>query len=1112
MFTHLHVRSWFSWLDGGSSPAELAERARSAGMTTLALTDRNGVYGAVRFQRACREQGIKGIIGSEVTVDGEPLVLLAASAGGYANLCRIITAAHLASREEPSAPLACLAECSGDLFCLTGGRGARLARLVEKGSLEEARAWLGQLREVFGAMLFVELTHQLRRGDSALNRRLRGLALEEGVPIVAASDVRYAAPEHYRRHDLLTCIRTGTTIFDRHPERPTNAEAYLRSEEDLRRIIPFPEAFDNAARIADACELNLIRGYVIPPATRLYKGISPRAFLSELCLGALLERYAPRKRERAEEQLRKELATIATLGLEEFFLVVREVVVAAREMGIRCAGRGSAANSIVAYLLGITGVDPIRHNLLFERFLHGGRKGTPDIDVDFDADRRPEVIAWMEERFGIEQTAMTANVVTYQLRMALRDVAKALGYPPHIIDRMAGVMPHHRAEGVVEFREALTEAAGGESPLLELLIEMIRGLDGCPRHLSLHSGGMLLSRTPLHEFTPVQVSANGVKVGQFDKEDVEALGLIKLDVLALRMLAAVSEAVELVRRHEGIELDVDALPLDDPATFELIRSGSTLGLFQIESQGQIHLLAQHQPEDFDDLISEIALFRPGPLQSGMVNPFIRRRRGLEPVRYGHPKLEPLLRDTYGIILFQEQVLEVAHKFAGMSLQEADDFRALMSKFRDPGEMEGMREKFVRGAMGNGVDEPSANDVFDTIAHFVGFGFCRSHAAAFAKTVYQSAWLKRHHPAAFMAAIMQHRPGMYNLMTLEEEARRFGASVLLPSINASGIRYELERTPEGTLAIRKPLAIIAGISAEHVRAIALYRLEGGAFTSVEDLCRRVTLPRDVLDELARSGALDELAGSSRRALWEIGVALRRLPPRQERLLPSLFDLPLVEPEDVPDLPELTAGERLSWDYATHRAARHHPMILLRRTLIDLEVRPIATAYRLAGSRLRPAGSPHPKLTVAGIAVLRQMPPTAKGVMFITLEDETGYIQCVVHPATRERLPALLGSSALIVSGEVHITGNWRGIVVKEAWALEGMIGGYIGFPSAHGGTDRHVIELEPPAGETGEAPEERTGREGAPSEGARREGMGEEIESLPPRLFKPSRRSERARRR
>jgi error-prone DNA polymerase len=474
----------------------------------------------------------------------------------------------------------------------------------------------------------------------------------------------------------------------------------------------------------------------------------------------------------------------------------------------------------------------------------------------------------------------------------------------------------------------------------------------------------------------------------------------------------------------------------------------------------MHLLAQHQPDCFGDLVTEVALFRPGPLQGGMVNPYIRRRRGLEPIRYEHPDLEPVLRDTCGVILFQEQVLEVCHHFAGMTLEEADKFRSLMSKFRDPGEMEGMREAFTSGAMRRGIDEETANSVFDKVSNFVGYGFCRSHAAAFAKTVYHSAWLKYYYPAAFMAALMQHRPGMYSMMTLEEEARRFGVPIRLPDIHLSGVRYGLERTHDGKLAIRKPFGVIKELGVEGAKRIVMARLER-PFESVEDLYRRVALDREGLDALARSGALDPLAGSSRRALWEVGVLARRLGAAGLDRHTPLFEAPVLDERDIPELPELTSGGRLQWDYATHGAARYHPMILMRRMLNDLEVRSVITCSRIMKSYTRPKGSPYVVLTVAGIATLRQMPPTARGVMFITLEDETGFIQCIVLPEVQEALPPVLHSAALIVRGEIHMVGNWRGLMVQDAWTLDGAIGGYTGFPSAYGGTDKLIIDDEAP---------------------------------------------------
>lgn len=1058
MFAHLHVRSWFSFLAGGSSPEYLAHQASLLGIQALALTDRNGLYGLVRLHKACKLLGIKTLYGSEVMLEGAPLVLLARSNEGYAALCRLLTCAHQRDRLDPQLLFDELAADNKDLFCLSGGRMGLLWRFAEQRQMAEARRWIDRLRHVFGERLFVELSTHNRRGDSVVNAILYRLAEEMESAPVATGDVHYAIPADYKRYDILTCIRHGITVFDAHPERPVNAEAYLRSEDAMRRLIPYPRAFDNIGYIVDACQVDPFPGQIIPPKARIPAGSTDgKHYLRKLCRQALPRAYPGSDHSKAREVLNKELAIICDLDLEDYFLVVREVVDEARRRGIRCAGRGSAANSIVAYLLGITTVDPVRYNLLFERFLHRGRKGTPDIDVDFDSDRRGEIIAWMEERFGIEQTAMTATVTSYRLRSALRDVAKALGWPMPIVNAMAKAVPHGNAAAIAKYRDNLLEVVG-ESPLFEMLLSMVAALDGCPRHLGQHSGGMLLSSVPLYRITPVQISANGVKVAQFDKDDVEAFGLVKLDVLGLRMLATLSEAMEILKRRQNISFNLNRIPLDEPQVFNLIRAGKTIGVFQIESQGQMHVLAQHQPDVFDDLISEVALFRPGPLQGGMVNPFIRRRRGLEKARYDHPDLEPLLKDTYGVILFQEQILEIAHHFAGMSLEEADDFRSLMSKFRDPGEMERMRDKFVAGAVQRAVDEDIAHSVFDKVAKFVGYGFCRSHAAAFAKTVYQSAYLKTFHPAAFMAAFMQHRPGFYPLLTLEEEARRFKVPILLPDINRSGVRYDLEQNADKRWAIRKPLTAISEVSAESAARIVLERLNG-IYTSVEDVYIRAGLDKDVAEALARSGAFDSLGGSSRTALWQVGILVNRVGQQQADLRrEALFSSPLITREDMPALTELSDSERLSWDFETQKTARIHPMALYRRTLSHLEVRPISTAYRLR-SRKRHYSDPDPLLLTAGIVILRQRPATAKGVMFITIEDESGFMQCVVLPALQEKLMKIITGPAFIVQGPVHIMGNWRGLVVEQAWPLKGVSGGYTGHPSASGGRDRLTKQAE-----------------------------------------------------
>ena len=1062
-FAHLHTRSWFSFLAGGSAPEDLARAAAYLGQPALALTDYGGVYGVVRFQRACREHGVKPLFGAEVNVGGCPLVLIASSSRGYRNLCRMLTRGHLRERLDHVVTLHELVEHAEDLFCMTGTYGSRLWQLIECSKLSEAQAWVQQLQGIFGDRLSIEVTHQLHPGDTKRLRVLYRMSELTYVPLAATGDVRFATSAHYRRYDLMSCIRLGITVFESHPERPYNAEAYLKSEEALRRLVPYPRAFERTSEIADACDVDLLPGYVTPPAARVPPPKTARQYLREKCNAAFEYRYAKRNRDVARRQLEKELEVIGRLDLDEFFLVVHEIVEEARRRGIRCAGRGSAANSIVAYLLGITGVCPVEQKLLFERFLHAGRRGTPDIDVDFDSDRRDEIIAWMEERFGMHQTAMTATLTTYRTRSAVRDTAKALGWPMETVNRLSKAVSPHADPGQRDHRVRMEQIVGA-SPLFDVMLDMARELLGCPRHLGLHSGGMVLSRKPLDHFTPVQISANGVKMVTFDKDDVEALGLVKFDVLGLRMLATLSEAVELIRRHalsghpdKGFE--IDELPLDDIATYNMIRASKTLGVFQIESQGQLHLLGQHQPENFMDLINEIALFRPGPLQSGMVHPFVRRRRKLEPIEYPHPSLEPVLKSTLGVIIYQEQVLEVAHQFAGMSLDEADEFRRLMSKFRDPGKMEDMREHFVRGAMRKGVDEQRAHEVFDIVSKFVGYGFCRSHAAAFAKTVYQSAYLKRHYSAAYMAAFMQHRPGFYSLMTVEEEARRFGVPILEPDIRRSGIRYDLERTQDGRLGIRKPLTSIANVSSDHARAIAWERMLKG-FQSVEDFYIRAPITADAMRSLAQSGALDSLAGSSRRALWEIGLLERRTGPAGQRPTAALFDLPIVEELDIPELPQLSTELRLSWDLKTHGAARLHPMSLIRRTLNEFEVRPIETCYRLGRYSDVGTGSTSTVITIAGISALRQRPPTANGVMFLTLEDETGLIQTIVLPKVLEHLDHVLCQSAIIARGKLQIMGNWRGLVISQAWPLNGILGGYEGHPSMDGGRDYHAIDNQP----------------------------------------------------
>lgn len=1035
---HLHTHSWFSFRAGASSPQQLVEAAAAQGQAALALTDTNSVAGAVQFYKACGEQQIKPIIGAELTVDGCPLVLLALTRDGYANLCDLLTLAHY-HRLEPHLSLNQLEGHTEHLLCLSGDRWGRLWQLVAARRHAEAVQWIELLRSLFPKLFFIELTHHYRPGDRLMMQTLVELGRHCRLHTVATNAIRHANPETYAVFDAVTCSRLGLTITDAHRLRPVNDQAYLKSAAAMAEL-GFPRtAIANTVAIARQCAVELLPDRVIPPRADVPDGINAPQYLWHLCEKALLRKYADRAAQhRARQILNKELGVIGELELDEFFLVVREVVMFARSRGIRCAGRGSAANSIVAYLLAITNVDPVRHNLLFERFLHTGRRGMPDVDVDFDSARRQEVIDWMPQRYGIAHTAMTANLVTYQLRLAVRDMMKVLGFPLNVIGQVGKALPHAYATGIAAYRADI-ESIIGASPMLETLIGLVEHIAGGPRHLAPSSGGMILSRQPLRFLSPVQTSANGTKQVQFAKDDVEGLGLIKFDVLGLRMMSAIAECIYRLQEDQGVELDIDAIPEDDEASFALIRSGKTIGLFQIESPGQMNLLSRTQPERFDDLVIQVALFRPGPLQGGMVHPFINRRLGMEKVKHLHPALEQVLGDTFGIILFQEQVLEVAHHFAGLSLSEADEFRRFMSKFRDPGQMEQMRGLFVQGAMRtHGVTNALANHVFDLVAAFVGYGFCRSHAAAFAQIAYQSAYLKAHHPAAYFAGLLEHKPGFYPVHSLLEEARHVGVRMLPVCVHKSDVIYRVE---DG--AIRLPFAQAAQMSAANAAGFVLERaLE--PFHDLEDAYRRVKLNRDCWEALARAGAFVSF-GERRQILWQLGALARRLGPSGQAQ--GALDIATLTSDEIPAFEPLTKDETSNWDFVTMGLSTGpHPMALHRGRLAKLQVRPMR---ELMGMK------PGKYVVAAGIVIIRQRPPTAKGMLFITLEDETGALQTAMAPDIYERYRVKVREKGLLVAGTLQGAGTgqrgeFRSLMVKRLCPLSEILNRYDGGYSGHPG--------------------------------------------------------------
>jgi len=1053
-------------------------------MPALALTDHHGLYGAVRFMQAARAYGIKPIIGAEICLRQEDnslkphLILLSRDRGGYANLCRIITKAQLDYQDDPQITLADLASHCDGLIALSGCRRGEVASHLLAGRRDLAVAAARRYTGIFGQDFWIELEHHLLPDDTALVEALLDVARQTNLDCVIANDVHYALPAEYRLRDVMACIQTRTTLDEWNDVRHVNGEYYLKSEDELRAAFGLPAGvFDacsaNTQKIADSCNLELLAVSCRPPDFPVPPGETAFSHLYQLCQTGVRRLYKPLTPE-VSNQLAHELSVIEQMGLASFFLCVWDIVRFAGERGIRCAGRGSAADSIVAYVLGITAVDPIANNLLFERFLNPGRVGMPDVDIDFDSRRRDEVIAYIQDRYTTEHAAMVANVVTYRSRSAFRDVAKALGYSPSVIDHLAAKLSYR---GVKHMREELQLAGalpsvadsgspsppapfqpgthasgwrrgemqscnspspgppcrpvpgyplglpavglGGEGSPLDQVLDLCEQLDGCPRHLSLHNGGMLITAEPLVDVVPLEYATSGVRVCQLNKDDVEVLGLIKFDILGLRTLSIVDEAVQLIHQARGIQLPIDNLSLDDPAVFDVICSSKTIGIFQIESPGQWALLERAQPRTFGDLIIQIALFRPGPLQGGMVDPYVERRLGREGVTYPHPSLERCLQDTLGIVIFQEQVLQVAHDFAGLSYADADGLRRAMSHYRTEAQMDTCRETFVESAVKLGRERDLAEGLYEMITYFSGYGFCRSHAAAFAKIVYQTAFLKVYYPAEFLAAILSNEPCCYYpTQTVIEEARKWGIRVLPVDINRSFARYNPEYG-----AIRMGLMQVSGLTETTAQDIVTARGDR-PFSSLSGFWRRTPLDRDAVEHLIAVGAFDTLGVNRRKLLWQLEEVVRTVPRRQDshRRLPG-WDLQA----PLPNLPPLTELDVAGLDFSLQGAsARYSIMAFYRRSLLQAGVLSIGQLQGRAPGTL---------VVTAGVVISRQQPPTAKGMMFLVLADEEGELPVAVYPDVSSHYRQIVnGSASLIIEGTIQRERYLVSLLARRFWRL------------------------------------------------------------------------------
>jgi error-prone DNA polymerase len=1029
-FVHLDVRSAFSLKEGAFVPEHLAQVASALGMPAVALTDRDGLYGAARFVSACQKEGVRPILGAALTIRERgadaPLVLLAQDDRGYANLCRLLTDAHmLGERGDPSVDAIQVCAHAAGLIALAGPR-SHAGRLAVRSLTDAAAEALHPFREAFGPdRFFVAVEHRMERDSHAEIRSMLRLAERLDVRAVATNPIRYLVPDDAFLADALECMRELVPIAANHVTR-TNAEGWLKPAEAMRLLFAErPDLCDATLEIADACRFDLGLKQVHFPDFPTPAGRTADAVLAERCWVGVHDRGLTED-ERLRDRIHLELSMIRRMGYAAFFLTVADIVADIRAMGIHVSCRGSAAGSLVCFLLRISDVDALRHDLAFERFLNPMRDELPDIDVDVESARREDVYDMVLSRHGDERTGCVAMIDTYRARSAVREVGKALGLPEVEVGMVAKSFPHISARNIREAMAKLPELQGINLPMaqLEHLFRVAERLDGFPRHIALHPCGIVLSSHDLVDRVPLERSANGHRMVQADKDDVELLGYLKLDVLGVRMLSSMRHATDEIARTLGEKVDLERIPLDDEATFEMIRASDTLGCFQIESPGQRELLQKLQPSRWEDLIVDISLFRPGPVKSDMISPYLRRRAAFERPEYVHPDLRPALRETFGVIVYHEQVMRTLSAIAGWDLTYADHVR----RHLDHEELlPGFREEFLREARRRGVDRPAAERTWDAVVQFASFGFCKAHAAAFAVPTYRSAWLKAHYPAHFLAGILTHDPGMYPRRALLDDARRHGIPILPLDVNRSEPEYVAEETETGEYGIRLALQDVHGISDAEVRSILIGRAER-PFTGVEDLLRRTSVARPVVEALAHAGAFDALPPTNRRGHLFAAITSDaeregdqlRLPLASEtdhRAIRSAF-------RDYTDAEVVRAElEVLGLDATRHVA-----------TFSEALFRDLGVTYSQDVWKCRA----DEWVMVAGVKVASQTPAIRSGqrIIFLTLDDGTGPLEITVFESVQPKVAkTVFHAFAMVVWGQVRRTGR-RGVsvVAEDIWDL------------------------------------------------------------------------------
>ena len=1022
-YAELHCHSYFSFLDGASSPEHLVEEAARLGLTALAITDHDGFYGVVRFAEAAAALGMPTVYGAELSIglavpragvpdpEGHHLLVLARGLEGYARLSRTISTALMAGGEKgkPVYDVSALAEASGGHWLvLTGCRKGAVPQALAHGGPDVAARELADLAQAFGrGNVAVELWDHGDPHDSTRNDALAALAARAGLPTVATNNVHYATPARHALAAALAAVRARRSLDELEGWLPVNGGAHLRSGAEMaRRFARYPGAVARAAEMGTACAFDLALVAPRLPPYPVPEGHSEMSFLREITEAGARRRYGPRDAPRvkgAYEQIDRELALIEQLGYPGYFLIVWDIVEFCRRSDILCQGRGSAANSAVCYAIGITNVDAVGYGLLFERFLSPERDGPPDIDLDIESDTREQAIQYVYERYGRVNAAQVANVITYRPRGAVRDMARALGYPTGQQDAWARQ---------IDLWGRTPTGPGVDVP--DDVVALAEEVLSFPRHLGIHSGGMVICDRPVVDVCPVEWARMANRsVLQWDKDDCAAIGLVKFDLLGLGMLSALHYAIDLVRDHHGVEIDLALLPQED-AVYDMLCRADSIGVFQVESRAQMATLPRLKPRCFYDLVVEIALIRPGPIQGGSVHPYIRRRNGTEPVTFLHPLLERSLAKTLGVPLFQEQLMQMAIDVAGFTPGEADQLRSAMGSKRSREKMERIRERLYAGMAERGITGEVAATIYDKLAAFANYGFPESHSVSFAYLVYASSWIKLHYPAAFCAALLNAQPmGFYSPQSLVADARRHGVTVLGPDLNASAATATLEG-PRDAPAVRLGISSVRLIGADLAARIA----EGRPYDGMEDLASRVALTAPQLEALATAGVFGGVGLDRRSALWSAGAVAGTKPGHLAGTVTG---------DVAPELPAMSRLDTATADVWSLGLTPDAAATEFVRPELDALGVVTATGLRDVPDRSR--------VLVAGVVTHRQRPATASGTTFLNLEDETGLVNVVVSVGVWQRYIRIARDApAVVVRGRLE---KVEGVINVVADKFEGM---------------------------------------------------------------------------